>query len=162
MWFQRAAEAGHRAAARALGMLYLTGAGVGRDGAVAAEWFRRAADAGDPHAQSDLANLLLQGFGDRADGARSREWFEQAAASGDLIAAFNFGVCLAEGVGVDRDDRPRYPLGQSGRNGRLRARPGPSARRDGCGPPRLRLWVGGRAWRVRLHGCHVTPSSRRS
>ena len=36
---------------------------------------------------------------------RTREWFEQAAASGDLIAAFNFGVCLAEGVGIERDDR---------------------------------------------------------
>ena len=36
---------------------------------------------------------------------QTREWFEQAAASGDLVAAFNFGVCLAEGVGVERDDR---------------------------------------------------------
>jgi len=25
--------------------------------------------------------------------------------SGDLIAAFNFGVCLAEGVGIERDDQ---------------------------------------------------------
>ena len=39
------------------------------------------------------------------DAVRTREWFEQAAASGDLVAAFNFGVCLAEGVGVERDDR---------------------------------------------------------
>ena len=36
---------------------------------------------------------------------RTRSWFEQAAESGDLIAAFNFGVCLAEGVGIERDDR---------------------------------------------------------
>ena len=106
MWFRRAAEAGHRTAARALGMLYLTGAGVGRDSEEAARMVppsppRRAIQT----PQADLANLLLHGFGEEDDGARTREWFEQAAASGDLVAAFNFGVCLAEGVGVDRDDR---------------------------------------------------------
>ena len=45
------------------------------------------------------------GEGGTEDAIRTREWFEQAAASGDLVAAFNFGVCLAEGVGVERDDR---------------------------------------------------------
>jgi TPR repeat protein len=48
---------------------------------------------------------LLKGHGDEQDQIRTRTWFEQAAASGDLIAAFNFGVCLAEGVGIERDDR---------------------------------------------------------
>ena len=37
------------------------------------------------------------------DRVRTREWFEDAASKGDLVAAFNFGVCLAEGVGVERD-----------------------------------------------------------
>ena len=44
-------------------------------------------------------------MGGEEDSLRTREWFEHAAASGDLVAAFNFGVCLAEGVGVERDDR---------------------------------------------------------
>ncbi len=65
----------------------------------------RSAEAGDPSAHADLANILLQGAGDPEDGIRTREWFEQAAAAGDLVAAFNFGVCLAEGVGVERDER---------------------------------------------------------
>ena len=47
MWFRRAAEAGHRGAARALGMLHLTGAGVPRDSEEAARWFRVSAEAGD-------------------------------------------------------------------------------------------------------------------
>ena len=40
-------SAGTRRAARALGMLYLTGAGVARDPDEAAAWFKRAAEAGD-------------------------------------------------------------------------------------------------------------------
>ena len=32
------------------------------------------------------------------------EWFERAAEQGDLIGAFNYAVCLAEGVGVPRND----------------------------------------------------------
>ena len=47
----------------------------------------------------------MRGAGDEEDRIRTREWFEQAADNGDLIAAFNFGVCLAEGVGIERDER---------------------------------------------------------
>ena len=32
------------------------------------------------------------------------QWFERAAEQGDLIGAFNYAVCLAEGVGVPRND----------------------------------------------------------
>ncbi len=104
MWFRRAVDANHKGAARALGMLHLTGAGVPRDQDEAARLFRIAAQAGDTSSHVDLGNLLLKGHGDEQDQIRTREWFEQAAESGDLIAAFNFGVCLAEGVGIERDD----------------------------------------------------------
>ena len=43
-------RAGHHTAARALGLLYLTGAGVARDPREAANWLRISADAGDPQA----------------------------------------------------------------------------------------------------------------
>ena len=106
MWFRIAAEAGHRMAARALGMLHLTGAGVPRDPTEAARWFRVSAEAGD----TQVANTTSPPWCCRArprgeDSVRTREWFEEAAASGDLVAAFNYGVCLAQGVGVERDDR---------------------------------------------------------
>lgn len=109
LWFRIAAEKGHRASARALGLLYLTGAGAGaipRDADEAAKWLRVAAEQGDGTAQSDLATLLLK----RKTNARFtepapvHEWFEKAAESGDAIGAYNFAVCLAEGVGVERDD----------------------------------------------------------
>jgi TPR repeat protein len=44
-------------------------------------------------------------MGQPEDGTKSRQWFEDAAGSGDLVGAFNFGICLAEGVGIERDDR---------------------------------------------------------
>ena len=105
-WFRTAAERGHKTAARALGMLYLTGAGVARDPDEAAAWFRRAAEAGDPRAQADLAALLQTGAVSALahDPPPVHEWFERAAEQGDLIGAFNYAVCLAEGVGVPRDD----------------------------------------------------------
>ena len=94
------------ARARALGMLHLTGAGVPRDQEEAAQLVPRLGRRrATPDARVDLANLLLRGQAATEDAVRTREWFEQAAASGDLVAAFNFGVCLAEGVGVERDDR---------------------------------------------------------
>ena len=57
MWYRRAADAGHPAAARALGSLYLTGAGVSQDDNEAARWLSVSAAAGDPGSQVDLANL---------------------------------------------------------------------------------------------------------
>ena len=54
--------------------------------------------------QVDLANLVTRGAGEPEDKAKIAGWFAEAAKSGDLIAAFNVGLCLAKGVGVERDD----------------------------------------------------------
>ncbi len=104
-WFRRAAQAGHKGAARALGLLYLNGAGVARDPEEAALWLRASADSADAPVNAELGNLLLKGEGKADDCIRTCRNFEQAAASGDLVAAFNYGVCLAQGVGTERDDQ---------------------------------------------------------
>ena len=109
LWFRIAAETGHRTSARVLGLLYLTGAGAGavpRDPDEAAKWLRIAAEKGDDLARSDVAALLLkrQTNPRLTEPAPVHEWFEKAAESGDAIGAYNFAVCLAEGVGVERDD----------------------------------------------------------
>jgi len=106
-WFRTAAERGHKSAARALGMLYLTGAGVVRDPDEAGAWFKRAAEAGDTDAQASLATLLQTGEAPtlEKDPPPVSEWFGRAAEQGDLIGAFNYAVCLAEGVGVPRNDK---------------------------------------------------------
>ena len=103
-WYRRAAEAGDAAAARALGSLYLTGAGPAQDNEEAARWLRRAAEAGDVVSQVDLANLVAHGGGGPEDPANIARWFAHDAISGDLVAAFNVGMCLAKGLGVDRDE----------------------------------------------------------
>ena len=106
-WFRTAAERGHKSAARALGTLYLTGAGVARDPDEAAVWFKHAAEAGDPEAQASLATLLQTGAASTVvqDPPPVHEWFARAAEQGDLIGAFNYAVCLAEGIGLPRNDQ---------------------------------------------------------
>jgi TPR repeat protein len=103
VWLKRAADQGHAAASRMLGQLHFTGAAGEVDRGTAALWLHRAAAKGDKPAQADLGNLALS-EGSAADQLNVRDWFEQAADGGDLIAAFNFAICLAEGVGVERDE----------------------------------------------------------
>ena len=69
-------------------------------------WRERAAEAGDPRAQRDLAKLLQMGAVSSHAGEPPpvHEWFERAAEQGDLTGAFNYAVCLAEGIGVPRNN----------------------------------------------------------
>ena len=48
-------------AARALGLMHLTGAGMPRDPVEAARWFRVSAESGDKQSRYDLAHLVLKG-----------------------------------------------------------------------------------------------------
>ena len=156
-WFRTAAERGHRAAARALGMLHLTGAGVARDPDEAATWFKQAAEAGDAGAQADLASLLQAGVVSAfaQDPPPVHDWFEHAAEQGDLVGAFNFAVCLAEGVGVPRDDDARRLLAEACRRRRgertILVRPH-ACRGSRRGPGRRR---GRRLVRPRRRGRHA-------
>ena len=104
MWYRRAAEGGHRAAARALGLMHLNGLGTPRDPEEAARWFRLSAEAGDTASRFDLATLVLKHETGPEEATRTREWFEKEAEGGDLVGAYNYGICLAEGVGVERND----------------------------------------------------------
>ena len=148
MWFRRAAEAGHRGAARALGMLHLTGAGVPRDaggsGALVPRLGRGRRSDG---ARWISPTCCCAAQGGTEDAIRTREWFEQAAASGDLVAAFNFGVCLAEGVGVERDDRKAARVA--------------APRRRWRGERAVLVWphAGRRPWRGRESRRRVAPGS---
>ena len=105
-WFRLAAEAGNKDAARSLAVMHLTGAGMPRDADEAASWFRKAAEAGDAMAQSDLAELMRLGRTNPrfTEPAPVHDWFEKAAEAGDAVAAYNFGVCLAEGVNLEKDE----------------------------------------------------------
>jgi TPR repeat protein len=110
IWLRRAAEGSYPGAARALGQLYLRGDGLARDPQEAAVWLRQAAAEGDDGAKADLAQLALARELPAADSEATFAWFQQKADAGDLAATFNIGVCLAEGIGTQRDDTAALAL----------------------------------------------------
>jgi TPR repeat protein len=52
-----------------------------------------------------LVNLVAHGGGEADDPTNVARWFADSALAGDLVGAFNIGMCLAKGVGVERDDQ---------------------------------------------------------
>jgi uncharacterized protein len=99
--WRKAADKGSSSAMVELGVLYGTGAGVGRDEAQARKLFERAAEAGNPRGVSNLA--ALSGGGGSSDPARSRELLEKAAAT-NPEAQYQLGLMLADGSGGAKDE----------------------------------------------------------
>lgn len=77
--WRRAAARGDTEAMTAIASLYMTGAGVRPDAAVAADWYRRAAERGDAVAQLNLGDMLSRGVGTRRDLLAAYVWFGLAA-----------------------------------------------------------------------------------
>ena len=102
MWFQRAAEAGHTGAARALGQLCVRGGGFGTDPVTAAHWLRVAANEGDTVAAYELGICLAHGVGTPRDDAEALKWFRRAI---DAMPEARFWCArmLAEGRGTTQD-----------------------------------------------------------
>jgi TPR repeat protein len=98
--WRKAADKGSSSAMVELGVLYGTGAGVGRDEAQARKLFERAAAAGNPRG---VTNLAAVSGGAPQDPARSRELLEKAAAT-NPEAQYQLGMMLAEGTGGTKDD----------------------------------------------------------
>ena len=103
-WYRFASEHGHAAASYTLGTLYEEGIAVPQDPQEAERWFNKALELGHEGAPAGLGNLLLEGKISAHAGARVMKRYKEKADQGDLLSAFNFGVCLAEGVGVQKDE----------------------------------------------------------
>lgn len=108
MWLRRAAEAGHTGAARILGRMLLLGTGIPKDVAEAAHWLRIAAANGEETARADLVRLALTRGVGVDDQAAVASLLRQDAAAGDRAAQFDLGLCLAQGIGVEQDDRAAF------------------------------------------------------
>ncbi|MCW4460320.1 SEL1-like repeat protein [Sphingomonas sp. BT-65] len=79
-WYQRAYDVGHIAAAKAMGDLYFSGAGMPRDARQAASWYRKGAQFGHASAQFALAELLYDGDeGVAQDKKAAFTWYKAAA-----------------------------------------------------------------------------------
>jgi TPR repeat protein len=100
--WRRAADKGSTSAMVELGVLYATGAGVGKDEAQARKLFERAAEAGNPRGVSNLA-ALGGGASTPSDPARARELLAKAAET-NAEAQYQLGLMLADGTGGPKDE----------------------------------------------------------
>jgi TPR repeat protein len=101
--WRKAADKGSSAAMVELGVLYGTGAGVGKDEAQARKLFEKAAQAGNPRGVSNLAALGSAGGGAPADPAQARTLLGKAAET-NAEAQYQLGLMLANGNGGEKDD----------------------------------------------------------
>ncbi len=85
-FYRRAAFRGLAKAQHALGFLYATGQGVGRDEAMAIKWFEAAAGQGHVSAQHNLGVMFAEGRGVSQDEKAAIRWFYQAALGGSAEA----------------------------------------------------------------------------
>jgi uncharacterized protein len=98
--WRKAVDKGSSAAMVELGVIYGTGAGVGKDEEQARQLFERAANAGNARGVTNLAAL---GGGAATDPARARELLAKAAET-NAEAQYQLGLMLAEGRGGAKDD----------------------------------------------------------
>jgi len=101
--FRRAADLGQSEAAYALGLQYLNGRGVTRDGGRAAQWLKRAADDNLAAAQIEYAIKLFNGDGVARDEASALRYLRKAAATNNPVAANRLARALAAGRGAPKD-----------------------------------------------------------
>ena len=100
--WRKAADKGSTSAMVELGVLYGTGADVGRDEAQARKLFERAAQAGNPRGVTNLAALGAGGAAS-SDPARARDLLAKAAET-SAEAQYQLGLMMADGSGGPKDD----------------------------------------------------------
>ena len=83
---KKAAEQGDAAAQYNLGLRYLDGRGVAKDGMEAARWLRKAAEQGNSNGQSELGYMYESGKGVANDEVEAARWYQKAAAQGNTNA----------------------------------------------------------------------------
>ena len=106
--WQPLAEAGDPRAQTNLGLLYLRGMGVEKDGNAALSWFERAAEQGYVTAEYNLAILFAKGITVEKDQPNAATWYLQAAEHGHVRAQFEIARRYAEGNGIRYDEIEAY------------------------------------------------------
>jgi len=94
-------------AAYDLGIRYLRGDGVRRDGSTGIRWLREAGDRGDLRAEAVLGRLYLSGLEEMgSDPAEAEKWLSLAAERGDKESA----RLLPEAQKAKQDEQARYKV----------------------------------------------------
>ena len=86
-----------------IGVAYLQGNDIAKNGVEAEKWIRKAADCGYAHAQRNLGVMYASGDGVAKDSTQAMNWYRLAADQGDADAQNNLGVMYASGDGVPSD-----------------------------------------------------------
>ncbi len=102
-WLTLAAQQDDAEAQYYLGMLYMTGKGVGQDAVLAARWLKVAAGLGDARAQYNLGLMYKEGVGVKQDYRAAARWYRAAAERGEPRAQNNLGNFYVSGRGVPQD-----------------------------------------------------------
>jgi TPR repeat protein len=142
-WIQRAAEAGHAAAMRELGLRYRDGSGAPVDAETSVRWLRAAAAAGDPQAlyeNGDARSAAEKGYAPAmvrlAEETGDRAWLERAAAAGYANAWTKLGN--PERAAAAGDPEAKVLLADKDRNAKNAYRLYVEAARSGYAPGMLR------------------------
>jgi hypothetical protein len=101
--FLEAAEAGHAAAMRGVGIMYFRGHGVAEDHAEAMRWFRKSLDAGYAGAAISIGVLYHGGYGVPRDEVEAVRWYREAANGGNTTGMWRLGLMYRDGNGVHQD-----------------------------------------------------------
>jgi hypothetical protein len=86
-----------------LGLSYMNGEGVAKNGLEAVKWFRLAAAQGYASAQFNLGHMYSNGEGVKQDHFEAVRWYRLAAAEGLKEAQFNLAKKYEKGQGVLED-----------------------------------------------------------
>jgi TPR repeat protein len=103
LWYGKAMEHGSAFGEAALALLYMTGQGVPKDMAKAADMTRDAAEKGVVIAQNALAYMYANGVGVAKDADQALVWYRKAAEQGAPNAQLSLGIAYEEGAGVTQD-----------------------------------------------------------
>lgn len=102
------AEGGDAKAQFRLGMAYLKGDGVDRDGPLALKWIQKAAEQGFGDAEYTLGAMHHAGRGALQSYPLAFKWFERAAQQNHAEAQYSLGVLYRNGQGVAIDKSKSY------------------------------------------------------
>jgi TPR repeat protein len=118
LWYQRAAELGHKKAQTKLARAYTYGKGVPKNYENAAKWVALLAKRGDDDAQYNYGVILEHGLAGKADLVQAAHWYQQAAKQGNVDAQNNLGTFFRWGKGgLKKDYNEAARLFLAARNG---------------------------------------------
>lgn len=101
--YKIAAMAGSADAENKLGVCYLYGTGVDKNGILAANYFRRASEKEYAKAQFNLSTCYYMGIGVTVSHKKSAEWLLKSAMQGYEPAMQNMATYYRQGIGVPID-----------------------------------------------------------